>query len=162
MGHVRLSGRLSSAPQILAAGLEATGLYVRGLTYCARNRTDGCVPVGWVSEQPRGRRLALRLVEAGLWEGAGADGWRITQDELLPLAKIHYTRSRHIPQWLRRAVFVRDEGVCQLCLKPIDPDEGFHADHVLPASLGGPTQLDNLQLAHPFCNISKGNRVVAL
>lgn len=33
------------------------------------------------------------------------------------------------------------------------------AYHVLPISLGGRDNLENLQPAHAFCNLSKGNRV---
>lgn len=32
-------------------------------------------------------------------------------------------------------------------------------DHIVPKSKGGSNGRDNLQLAHPFCNQSKGNRM---
>ena len=37
----------------------------------------------------------------------------------------------------------------------------FELDHLLPESLGGATEEDNLWLACPQCNRHKGNRIVA-
>lgn len=47
--------------------------------------------------------------------------------------------------------------ICGLCSKPIDGD--FHIDHIMPISLGGEHSAENVQLAHPKCNMSKGNRI---
>lgn len=56
---------------------------------------------------------------------------------------------------LRRQVWFRDEGRCQICLTAIDSGD-FHIDHVWPKSAGGPNELSNLRLAHPDCNLAKG------
>lgn len=45
--------------------------------------------------------------------------------------------------------------VCGICHKLIE--DGFHIDHIIPLSKGGTHTIDNLQLAHPFCNLSKGS-----
>ena len=61
-------------------------------------------------------------------------------------------------------VFIRDEWICQLCVKPVDPDlkwpDPFSAslDHVVPLSLGGDHTRVNTQCSHLRCNIKKGNR----
>ena len=59
---------------------------------------------------------------------------------------------------IRAAVIVRDGFICQLCGGPVDPAD-VHLDHIKPFSLGGPTTVDNLQVAHSRCNMSKGARV---
>jgi 5-methylcytosine-specific restriction endonuclease McrA len=33
-------------------------------------------------------------------------------------------------------------------------------DHIVPISKGGTHTLDNVQMAHRFCNLSKGNRSI--
>lgn len=63
----------------------------------------------------------------------------------------------------------RDKGICQLCHEPIEDrlfgkrDPGMPSiDHVIPLARGGSHALDNLQLAHLQCNLSKGDRDEAL
>lgn len=57
----------------------------------------------------------------------------------------------------RDVLWERDGGICHLCGKPCDPDD-WHADHIVPRSLGGVTSYANMAVSHPFCNTSKGNR----
>lgn len=66
----------------------------------------------------------------------------------------------------------RDGGICQICKKPVDLDDGFfdqgghfHAgrnypsvDHIKPVSKGGANTWDNVQLAHIACNSGRCNR----
>lgn len=58
-------------------------------------------------------------------------------------------------------------GICGLCGEPMDrailwPDPlSKSLDHIHPLSRGGHHTKENLQWAHLFCNISKGNRVDA-
>lgn len=62
-------------------------------------------------------------------------------------------------------IFERDDYVCQLCGKPIDPIKKYpdlmsaSIDHIIPVSLGGNHTYDNLQAAHFLCNTQKSNRV---
>jgi 5-methylcytosine-specific restriction endonuclease McrA len=60
---------------------------------------------------------------------------------------------------------VRDkcsDGLCYLCLKPIDFDgEEWHVDHVHPRIKGGKDDLSNLKATHARCNLAKGDKVVA-
>jgi 5-methylcytosine-specific restriction endonuclease McrA len=57
-----------------------------------------------------------------------------------------------------RQLILRDAVlVCWVCGQPIDREapEGpvrLSLDHVVPRRLGGGNELDNLQLAHRFCN----------
>lgn len=52
-------------------------------------------------------------------------------------------------------VFERDQGLCGLCGEPVSPSD-WHLDHIVPLSLGGPHTYDNVQVAHPRCNLTKG------
>ena len=47
---------------------------------------------------------------------------------------------------------------CGICHGHIDSD--YHLDHIIPISRGGEHSEKNIQLAHPHCNMSKGNRII--
>lgn len=66
-------------------------------------------------------------------------------------------RGAFVERVYRSVVWRRDEGVCGICGKPADPLD-FHVDHVVPLALGGAHSYANVQVAHPFCNRSKGAR----
>lgn len=46
---------------------------------------------------------------------------------------------------------------CAICESPIMVFSEATIDHIKPKSLGGASDLSNLQLAHKFCNEKKGN-----
>lgn len=71
----------------------------------------------------------------------------------------------------RMQVFKRDGWICQICFEPVSfpvradrcrdverEDWEPTIDHVIPRSLGGPDEIDNLRLAHRKCNLDRGNR----
>lgn len=71
---------------------------------------------------------------------------------------------------LREAVWIRDDGICQLCDVPIPDGQRYDGvgkipdwyptlDHVVPRSKGGSNDIENLQLAHWICNVLKGASV---
>lgn len=66
----------------------------------------------------------------------------------------------------------RDNGICALCGKPIDINDGHWAngvwytglnyptiDHIIPMSKGGSHTWNNVQLAHMICNSSKSDKL---
>src|SRR5262245_271956 len=55
-------------------------------------------------------------------------------------------------------LFIAAGGVCEACGAPLT--KGFHADHVIPWSVGGPTDVVNGQALCPACNLKKGKRMV--
>jgi len=69
----KIDDALAMHPKVLKAGNEAMGLWVRCLSYCSQQLTDGHVPEVMV-EVMGGRDAAERLVESGLWHPAEG-GW---------------------------------------------------------------------------------------
>lgn len=64
-------------------------------------------------------------------------------------------RSRHIPPHVRNAVFQRDGGRCQQC----SATEYLEFDHIIPHSMGGSNDANNIQLLCRRCNLTKGARI---
>lgn len=79
MSWVRLDDQFTDHPKVVEAGPMAAWLYVCGLTYCARQLTDGFVPSGQLRRLvpvAGVAKLAQRLVEVHLWETAPG-GYRV-------------------------------------------------------------------------------------
>ncbi len=66
MPWVPLDDKFHSNPKVIAAGLEAAGLYARSLSYCGDHLTDGHIPKGW-AEEVAPRRARAKLIETKLW-----------------------------------------------------------------------------------------------
>lgn len=79
---IRLSCEVLTDAKILAAGPEASWLWVRGLLYAKQHLTDGFVPdtalaiVGLGLAPAKVRAAAKAIVAAGLWEECEG-GWRV-------------------------------------------------------------------------------------
>lgn len=60
----------------------------------------------------------------------------------------------------RRLVAARAGGACEYC-RLLEAASGvtFHVEHVLPRSQGGRTELSNLALSCPGCNLAKADRI---
>lgn len=58
----------------------------------------------------------------------------------------------------RVALYLTAGGQCSLCGESLIP--GWHADHVMPWSLGGPTDVINGQALCARCNLRKGSRML--
>lgn len=94
---------------------------------------------------------------------------RIAWDEVWLYAEDCSTIIREMPHHRRKkvaAVLISEmleaqNGICPVCKEAIDQSTlgAFHVDHVIPFSRGGGYERDNLQITHPFCNMSKGNDV---
>jgi len=60
-----------------------------------------------------------------------------------------------------RRICERDRMICHICKTPVTRKQ-LHFDHVIPLSAGGPHVESNIAVAHAFCNISKGAKVLTL
>lgn len=56
---------------------------------------------------------------------------------------------------LRRKIYERDGGLCQICGGPVSL-RYMSLDHTVPRMIGGPTTLENLRCTHPECNWRRG------
>ena len=73
-------------------------------------------------------------------------------------------RPRHIPVWLKKAIFHRDKGRCQACLCDLTGvialGSEIHIDHIRPLARSGSNDPTNFQLLCEPCNKRKGAREV--
>ena len=53
-------------------------------------------------------------------------------------------------------LMVKQKGRCGICA--VDVTEKHHVDHIVPLANGGKTELTNLQLLCPKCNLQKSAR----
>ncbi len=68
-----------------------------------------------------------------------------------------------VPEELSRAVRACAAGRCQYCLMHESLQGAtFHIEHVIPQCKGGRTDLQNLVLACPGCNLHKASRTTAI
>jgi 5-methylcytosine-specific restriction endonuclease McrA len=58
-----------------------------------------------------------------------------------------------------QAVWERDQGICYLCGKAIDPTN-CHFDHVVPIIKGGSHSEENIRATHARCNLKKGAKLL--
>ena len=68
-----------------------------------------------------------------------------------------------------KKIIFASQSVCGICGRPVDFDKKFPdpwsatIDHIVPVIKGGdPTSLENLQLAHSYCNRQKSTKLVEL
>ena len=66
--------------------------------------------------------------------------------------------SRHIPRQILIRVVRRDNQTCQECGKILRDNE-IEIDHIIPYSLGGPTEEHNLRVICPDCNKKKRSSI---
>jgi len=68
-------------------------------------------------------------------------------------------RPTYIPIWLKKAVFHRDKGCCQLCKKDLtgllNPIAESELDHIWPLAQSGCNDVTNFQLLCRRCNAKK-------
>jgi len=80
--------------------------------------------------------------------------------ENLPLKVIENKNKRNIPLGLRYKVLKKNSFKCVACGHSAIDGAKLHIDHKLPFSLGGLTELNNLQTLCSDCNISKSNKYI--
>lgn len=78
----------------------------------------------------------------------------------LPLKVIENKTKRSIPIGIRYKVFKKDAFKCIVCGRGAKDGVKLHVDHKTPFSLGGLTELINLQTLCDNCNIGKSNKFI--
>lgn len=96
---------------------------------------------------------------------------RITVDELPSenrnaLTKDGVPARASIPEWVKRAVFHRDRGLCTNCNSDmsglVSLAQSKHFDHVVPLAQGGINDVTNIQLLCAECNLEKGPELTTI
>lgn len=74
--------------------------------------------------------------------------------------EIKHKTPREPSKGLRYDVLKRDGFKCVICGKSpaTNPNIELHIDHIKPYSLGGETEINNLQTLCSYCNLGKGNK----
>lgn len=71
-----------------------------------------------------------------------------------------------IPEWVKRAVFFRDRGMCASCNKDLSgivlSQPNRHYDHIIALANGGINDVTNIQLLCSKCNLDKGKKSIAV
>ena len=75
-------------------------------------------------------------------------------------------RCADLPKWLKKGVFFRDKGICQICGKDltclISTDSKINYNYIIPLEKGGSNDLSNFQLTCKSCNTSKRTRITTI
>src|SRR5437762_13937955 len=108
---------------------------------------------------PARRAVVLVLKEKAVLLASNGVVFRSERFELPAPSVVRLRYFVHVPfrahaALTRRAVFARDEWVCQYCGAPAE-----NVDHVIPRSRGGQHTWDNVVAACRRCNSRKENRL---
>lgn len=68
MSWVALDDQFHAHPKLEAAGLPATGLYAKALSYCGCYLTDGFVPASWAGIRNAPSPVKRALTQNDLWK----------------------------------------------------------------------------------------------
>ena len=114
----------------------------------------------WSKKNPEKARAAClahyyRNVEKYYAQGAK---WRAANpDKVTAYCRTSHARRKLVVGTFTEAdaaeIFKLQNGKCAYCRKKLKP--GHHADHIMPISLGGSNERQNIQLTCPRCNLSK-------
>lgn len=177
---MKVSTGFHAHPRIVSVSLGASGLYVLAAGYSQTHKLLGEFPEAALRLFHGPRRDLKELLTVELvrkapggysrarWkEPRETDRWLLLghTDDPNPLLAIATGRAAElaarrgrISRAVRDAVMARDEGICGICREPVELAD-IHLDHILPVSLGGLSEIDNLQVTHATCNLRKGARV---
>lgn len=182
MAWLKIDDGFHEHPKVLAAGLFGKALWYAAAGWCAKQLTDGFVPlvaldlIYTYAQLPAGEGpLAVqRLVQVGLWEESSGEPGYVFHNWLSyqpSKDEVEYRRSRdrrkaelHSKRcdWLRQAVRARDGDVCRYCTRTVlwarpgaSTELGGTYDHVDPALAN---TVENVVVACRGCNGRKKNR----
>jgi hypothetical protein len=105
MSWVKLDDGFDSHRKIERVSLEASGLYARALSYCARYETDGVVDVGWVAARVPQKRVRDRIINDLLTVGLFEE---LTAGEVRDLEIRERPTKRKCPKTVRVGPFKED------------------------------------------------------
>ena len=74
-------------------------------------------------------------------------------------------RSKHFGSTrleLIQYLYIKQKAKCGICGELLQYSDDLHIDHIIPVNKNGKNELSNFQLAHAFCNMSKGNSIISI
>lgn len=77
----------------------------------------------------------------------------------MPTSKVYKLKERRAKQFIRKQLINKNGAVCAICGNPIETMKDCTIDHIIPISKGGLTTIDNCQLVHKNCNVTKGDKI---
>ena len=126
-------------------------------------------PVGWITWQTAVCLYTREIVRWTMGESvlrirggfSRIDGSRTIVDvnSIIACDGEIFSDLKSVPPLTNRALFARDHNLCMYCGFK-QPDSNLTRDHVVPKSLGGQDQWDNVVAACKRCNHRKGNRLL--
>lgn len=75
-------------------------------------------------------------------------------------------RCQYLPEWIKKAIYFRDNGTCQHCHNDlsgfirINEDRELQFDHIIPIEKGGSNDPTNFQLLCRDCNLKKHGEII--
>jgi hypothetical protein len=154
MATVRFDTRFPFKRTIQLLSDRAFRLHVGAICWSAEYKTAGVVIPQMLNtltggSRSRGRRAALELVEAGLWELLDSGDYRILPGFFTVDRAPKYSNGQ------RERIYERDGHRCVLCGSTDD----LTLDHIYPRALAGDDNDDNLRTLCRPCNSEKGARI---
>lgn len=107
---------------------------------------------------PRSRYENVARTMAEQEAAWSAELWATVEECSAILAELEPKSRRAILSSVILDLHSLQEGTCALCGGSLDLSH-FHVDHRIPFRWGGEHERGNLQLAHPLCNLRKGDMV---
>jgi len=85
----------------------------------------------------------------------------VNDEQAVYFARSGVLKRAYMPEWVRRAVFYRDRGMCVQCKCDLSGMINIwsedHFDHIVPLAAGGINDVTNIQLLCATCNLKKGD-----
>lgn len=78
----------------------------------------------------------------------------------VPIKVVKNKSKRTVPLSMRYKILKKDNFTCVACGRNVDDGVKLHIDHKKPFSLGGLTEISNLQTLCSECNIGKSNKYI--
>lgn len=124
---------------------------------------NACRRGAWEHGTSKGYRvMRCRCAECRLWMRVEAKAYRDRRKAAGNPVNPHSHSGPWINPKVRAAVYERDAWTCMLCSEPVQPDADPQSDwypsldHIVPQSLGGGHDAQNLRTAHRWCNSIRG------
>ena len=164
---IALDDNIEDHPKFVGLSNDAFALWVRCIGYCRRNLTDGFVPEQAAVARARTKtpkKAIAELLKPAVCPPGLRPLWVRVETGFLVCNYLKWNPSRArveedraANRWSRAAypiVSRRDGLACRYC----GADNDLTIDHLVPRSLGGGDEPENLAVACRSCNARKGAR----